>query len=147
MENVGLSASYQIFMVEVVTAGYWVVGLFFWQYSSGIASCSLFTLMKSPLLHLSASSFGTKNLGHLSLMAVHPLAGLYAPALLVFVVLVVDLEVSELVAVLGAGHNAEPIPQVVLGQVLQVPLGEGGGGGQVDLVLLSDQSHLLAEVV
>merc|ERR1719384_94458 len=70
----------------------------------------------------------------------------------VFIILIVDLEVSELVAVLGGSNNAEPIPQVVLlqvllGQVLQVPLGEGGGGSQADLVLLPDQGDLLAEVV
>merc|ERR1712026_325093 len=66
--------------------------------------------------------------------------------------LVVDLEVSEFVGILGGGDHAKPVPQVVLlevllGQVLQVPLGEGCGRGEVDLVLLTHQSDLLAEVV
>ena len=44
--------------------------------------------------------------------------------------ILVDLEVAQLVALLGVRHHAQPVPQVVLlqvllGQVLQVP---GGGG-------------------
>ena len=65
--------------------------------------------------------------------------------------LVVDLEVSELIAVLGVGHNTEPVPEVVLlqvllGEVLQVSLGEGDVGGEGDLSLLPLHGELLAEV-
>merc|ERR1719325_437514 len=72
--------------------------------------------------------------------------------LFLLIVVVVDLEVSQLVAVLGVGNHTQPVPQVVLlqvllGEVLQVALGEGGGGGDGNLVLLPDKSDLLAEVV
>merc|ERR1719158_165505 len=73
-------------------------------------------------------------------------------ALFLLIILVVDLEVSELVAVLGGSNHAEPVPQIVLlqvllGQVLEVPLGEGSGGGEAELVLLPHEGHLLAKVV
>merc|ERR1712061_950650 len=72
--------------------------------------------------------------------------------LFLLIVVVVDLEVSQLVAVLGVGNHTKPVPQVVLlqvllGEVLKVALGEGGGGGDGDLVLLPDKGDLLAEVV
>merc|ERR1719385_223472 len=72
--------------------------------------------------------------------------------LFLLIVVVVDLEVSQLVAVLGVGNHTQPVPQVVflqvlLGEVLKVALGEGGGGGDGNLVLLPDKSDLLAEVV
>merc|ERR1719195_1212205 len=72
--------------------------------------------------------------------------------LFLLIVVVVDLEISQLVAVLGVGNHTQPIPQVVLlqvllGKVLKVALGEGGGGGNCDLVLLPDKGDLLAEVV
>merc|ERR1719195_830108 len=72
--------------------------------------------------------------------------------LFLLIVVVVDLEVSQLVAVLGVGNHTKPVPQVVLlqvllGEVLKVALGEGGGGGDGDLVLLPDEGDLLAEVV
>ena len=65
--------------------------------------------------------------------------------------LVVDLEVSELVAVLGVGNHTQPVSQVVLlqvllGEVLQVSLGEGDVGGEGDLGLLPLHGELLAEV-
>ena len=65
--------------------------------------------------------------------------------------LIVDLEVSELVAVLGVGYNTEPVPEVVLlqvllGEVLQVSLGEGDVGGESNLGLLPLHGELLAEV-
>ena len=65
--------------------------------------------------------------------------------------LVVDLEVSELVAVLGVGNHTQPVSQVVLlqvllGEVLQVSLGEGDVGGEGDLCLLPLHGELLAEV-
>merc|ERR1712045_731729 len=72
--------------------------------------------------------------------------------LFLLIVVVVDLEVSQLVAVLGVGNHTQPVPQVVflqvlLGEVLKVALGEGGGGGDSNLVLLPDEGDLLAEVV
>merc|ERR1712177_34845 len=72
--------------------------------------------------------------------------------LFLLIVVVVDLEVSQLVAVLGVGNHTQPVPQVVflqvlLGEVLKVALGEGGGGGDSNLVLLPDKGDLLAEVV
>merc|ERR1719175_354599 len=72
--------------------------------------------------------------------------------LFLLIVVVVDLEVSQLVAVLGVGNHTQPVPQVVLlqvlfGEVLKVALGEGGGGGDGNLVLLPDEGDLLAEVI
>merc|ERR1719228_1604128 len=72
--------------------------------------------------------------------------------LFLLVVVVVDLEVSQLIAVLCVGNHTQPVPQVVflqvlLGEVLKVALGEGGGGGDSNLVLLPDEGDLLAEVV
>merc|ERR1719433_957739 len=72
--------------------------------------------------------------------------------LFLLIVVVVDLEVSQLVAVLSVGNHTQPVPQVVLlqvllGEVLQVALGEGGGGGDCNLVLFPDKGDLLAEVV
>merc|ERR1740131_618286 len=72
--------------------------------------------------------------------------------LFLLIVVVVDLEVSQLIAVLGVGNHTQPVPQVVflqvlLGEVLKVALGEGGGGGDSNLVLLPDEGDLLAEVV
>merc|ERR1712168_1762881 len=54
--------------------------------------------------------------------------------ILLFLFLVVDLEVAELVGVLGGCHDAEPIAQVVLlqvlfGEILKVTLGESDIGG------------------
>merc|ERR1712165_293188 len=71
---------------------------------------------------------------------------------LFLLIVVVDLEVSQLVAVLGVGNHTQPVPQVVflqvlLGEVLKVALGECGGGGDGNLVLLPDKGNLLAEVV
>ncbi len=71
--------------------------------------------------------------------------------LLLFLLVVVDLEVPELVGVLGGGHDAQPVPQVVLlevllGQVLEVPLAEGHGGGEHEPVLLPGEGDVLAEV-
>merc|ERR1719365_210858 len=72
--------------------------------------------------------------------------------LFLLIVVVVDLEVSQLVAVLGVGNHTKPVPQVVflqvlLGEVLKVALGEGGGRGDGNLVLLPNEGDLLAEVV
>merc|ERR1719228_286224 len=72
--------------------------------------------------------------------------------LFLLIVVVIDLEVSQLVAVLGVGNHTQPVPQVVflqvlLGEVLKVALGEGGSGGDSNLVLLPDKGDLLAEVV
>merc|ERR1719213_950039 len=72
--------------------------------------------------------------------------------LFLLIVVIVDLEVSQLVAVLGVGNHTQPVPQVVFlqvlfGEVLKVALGEGGGGGDCNLVLLPDKSDFLAEVI
>ena len=66
--------------------------------------------------------------------------------------LVVNLEVSELVAVLGVGNHTQPVSQVVLlqvllGEVLQVSLGEGDVRGEADLGLNPLHHQILAEVV
>jgi hypothetical protein len=71
---------------------------------------------------------------------------------LVVVFVVVDLEVPELVGVLGRGDDAEPVAEVVLLQVLlrevlKVPLGEGDGRGEDDLVLVPGEAHVAAEVL
>ena len=61
------------------------------------------------------------------------------------------MEVSELVSVLGVGDNTEPVPQVVLfqvlfGQILQVPLAERHSGGEDNLILFTAESNVLAKV-
>merc|ERR1719461_118071 len=73
----------------------------------------------------------------------HNNIGLFSILVLIVRFLIVDLEVSELVAVLGASDHAEPVPQVVL---LQVPLGEGDVRGEGQLGLLSLHGELLAKV-
>lgn len=45
---------------------------------------------------------------------------------LLFLLVLVDLEVAQLVALLGVSHNPQPVPEVVLlevllGEVLQIP--------------------------
>ena len=79
------------------------------------------------------------------------IVSLLSVLVLIVRLLIVDLEVSELVAVLGAGHHTKPVPQVVLlqillGEVLQVSLGEGDVGGEGQLGLLSLHAELLAKV-
>ena len=59
-----------------------------------------------------------------------------------FFLVIVDLEVAELIRVLGGGNNAQPVSQVVLlqvllGEILQVTLAEGHGRGKDDLVLVT----------
>merc|ERR1719412_3008924 len=81
----------------------------------------------------------------------HNNIGLFSILVLIVRLLIVDLEVSELVAVLGAGHHTEPVPQVVLlqillGEVLQVSLGEGDVRSEGQLGLLSLHGELLAKV-
>merc|ERR1719509_527419 len=71
--------------------------------------------------------------------------------IVLFILLIVDLEVSEFVGVLGVSDNTKPIPEVVLlevllGEVLEVPLGEGDVAGELDLGLLPGQAHVLPEV-
>jgi len=48
--------------------------------------------------------------------------GLFVVLLLIVRFLVVDLEVTELVGVLGGGDHTQPVPQVVLLQVLLGPI-------------------------
>merc|ERR1719510_311258 len=81
----------------------------------------------------------------------HNNIGLFSILVLIVRLLIVDLEVSELVAVLGASHHAQPVPQVVLLQillreVLEVSLGERDVGGEGQLGLLSLHGELLAKV-
>merc|ERR1719323_2008280 len=66
-------------------------------------------------------------------------------SILIFIVrfLIVNLEVSELIAVLGVGNNTEPVSQVVL---LQVSLGEGDVRGEGNLGLLPFHGKLLSKV-
>jgi len=77
---------------------------------------------------------------------------LFGIFVLILRLLVVDLEVSQLIAVLGRCNNTEPISQIVLlevllCQVLQVPLGEGNIRGEGNLGLLSLHGELFAKVV
>merc|ERR1712142_699805 len=53
--------------------------------------------------------------------------------ILLLFLLVVDLEVAELVGVLGRGNHAQPITQIVLFKVLQVTLGESDVSGDNEL--------------
>merc|ERR550525_2233284 len=81
----------------------------------------------------------------------HNNIGLFVGLVLVVRLLIVDLEVSELVAVLGASHHTQPVPQVVLlqillGEVLEVSLGERDVGGEGQLGLLPLHGELLAKV-
>ncbi|GMS97786.1 hypothetical protein PENTCL1PPCAC_19961, partial [Pristionchus entomophagus] len=51
------------------------------------------------------------------------------------ILILVDVEVSELVSVLGGGDHTEPVTEgvaleVLLGEVLEVSLGEGNLGGE-----------------
>merc|ERR1739842_64729 len=68
----------------------------------------------------------------------HNNIGLFVSLVLIVRLLIVDLEVSQLVAVLGAGDHTEPVPQV--------SLGEGDVGGEGQLGLLSLHGELLAKV-
>jgi len=73
-------------------------------------------------------------------------------SILLLGILVCDVEVPQLVHIpvlVGCNHS-EPVPhivllQVLLGQVLQVPLGEGALGGDADLVLLTSDGDGGAE--
>merc|ERR1719510_1966327 len=81
----------------------------------------------------------------------HNNIGLFSILVLIVRLLIVVLEVSELVAVLGASHHTQPVPQVVLLQillreVLQVSLGEGDVRGEGQLGLLSLHGELLTKV-
>lgn len=62
-----------------------------------------------------------------------------------------DLEISELVSALGGGNNVQEISQllllqILLGQILQVSLGEGSLGVDNDLGLLSGDGHLAGQL-
>lgn len=51
-----------------------------------------------------------------------------------------DVEELDLESILGGGYDTEPVSElgsleVLLGEVLEVSLGEGDGGGDVDLAL------------
>merc|ERR1719422_1133874 len=67
-------------------------------------------------------------------------------SILIFILrlFIVDLEVSELVAIFSGGNHTEPITQVVL---LQVSLGEGNIRCQCNLCFLSLHGQLLAKIV
>jgi len=69
-----------------------------------------------------------------------------------FLVILVDLEVAELVRLFVGGDHAEPVTkvvllQVLLGQVLQVPLGESDLGREGDLALLALDDQVAAKVL
>ena len=77
---------------------------------------------------------------------------LFVVLILILGLLVVDLEVSQLIGVLGRCHHPQPVPEVVLlevllGEILQVSLGEGDVGGEADLGLDSLHHQLLSKVV
>ena len=60
------------------------------------------------------------------------------------------IELTYLFSYLGVGNNTEPVPkvvllQVLLGQVLQIPLGKGNVGGDVDGGAINSQGHGIAE--
>ena len=66
--------------------------------------------------------------------------------------LVVDLEVPQLVGVLGGSNHSKPVPQVVLlqvllGQILKVTLAERYSRGQHNLVLFTAKGNVLSEVI
>ena len=68
-----------------------------------------------------------------------------------FFLVIVDLEVAELIRVLGGGNNAQPVSQVVLlqvllGEILQVTLAEGHSRGKDNLVLVTTQGHVFTKV-
>ena len=67
-----------------------------------------------------------------------------------FLLGVVDVEVTEFVGVLVGGNHTKPITegvllQILLREVLQIPLGERRLGGDVDLGLLPGDVHLVAQ--
>ena len=69
-----------------------------------------------------------------------------------FFLLVVDLEVSQLIGVFLVCDHPEPVSEVVLlqillGEVLEISLGEGDVGGEYQLGLLPVKNDLLAEVL
>lgn len=72
--------------------------------------------------------------------------------IIVLIVVGADSEVSQLVRVLLVGHNTDPITQtvllqVLLGQVLEVGLGEVHIGANVQLHLGSLKGDIVAQVV
>lgn len=72
--------------------------------------------------------------------------------IIVLIVVGADSEVSQLVRVLLVGHNTDPITQtvllqVLLGQVLEVGLGEVHIGADVQLHLRSLKGDIVAQVV
>ena len=75
---------------------------------------------------------------------------LFVLVFLLFLV-VVDLEVAELIRVLGSSYNTQPISEVVLLQVLlcqilQVTLAEWHSGSEDNLVLVAAESDVFTEV-
>ena len=68
-----------------------------------------------------------------------------------FVSLLLNVEVPDLVGVLVAGHDIEELPErmlleVLLGEVLQVSLGEGDAGADGDSLGVPSDSHVGAQM-
>jgi hypothetical protein len=72
--------------------------------------------------------------------------------LFVVLLLVVDLEVPQLIDVFSGGHHSQPIPQIILlevlfGQILQISLREGDVTGDTYLGLCALDSHQIRQVL
>lgn len=66
---------------------------------------------------------------------------------LLLLLVLVDLEVAQLVALLGVGHDPQPVPEVVLfqillGEVLQVPDRDEEEGETIIEILVKRRSYL-----
>ena len=78
--------------------------------------------------------------GYISVQLIVKYRSLFVFVFLLFLI-VVNLEVAELIRVLGGSNNAQPIPQVVflqvlLGKILQVTLAKRHSRGKDNLVLV-----------
>ena len=71
---------------------------------------------------------------------------------LIIIFLIVNLEVAQLVSILRAGNHPQPIHQIVLlqvllGQILQIPLGVRDICTEGEFVPLSVNAHIVTKVV
>ena len=88
--------------------------------------------------------------GYISGQLIVKYRSLFVFVFLLFLI-VVNLEVAELIRVLGGSNNAQPIPQVVflqvlLGKILQVTLAKRHSRGKDNLVLVTAKGYFLAKV-
>lgn len=88
--------------------------------------------------------------GYISGQLIVKYRSLFVFVFLLFLI-VVNLEVAELIRVLGGSNNAQPIPQVVflqvlLGKILQVTLAKRHSRGKDNLVLVTAKGHFFAKV-